>query len=78
MVLKSTVAVGAQIDLTSVVVNEITLVGSRCGRFNPALDYLATGVDLSPLIAATYPIEDGLAAFEKASESESLKVMINF
>ena len=78
LVLKSTLADNQKIDLSPVVVNEITIIGSRCGLFQPALNYLATGVDLSPLITAVYPIDKGLEAFETANTKESLKVMIRF
>jgi len=78
VVLKSTIAADQKIDLSSVVVNEITIVGSRCGLFQPALDYLASGVDLSTLITAIYPIEKGVEAFEVAETKGILKVMIEF
>ncbi len=78
IVLKSTIASNQQIDLAPVVINEITIVGSRCGLFRPALDYLATGVDLSPLITAVYPIDKGLEAFEHACTKGSLKVLLDF
>jgi threonine dehydrogenase-like Zn-dependent dehydrogenase len=78
LVLKSTIAADQKIDLAPVVVNEITIIGSRCGLFQPALDYLATGVDLSTLITAIYPVEKGLEAFEAAKTRGSLKVMIRF
>jgi alcohol dehydrogenase len=78
VVLKSTIAADQKTDLAPVVVNEITIVGSRCGLFKPALDYLETGVDLSPLVQAIYPIDKGLEAFEAAKTKGSLKVMIEF
>ena len=78
LVLKSTIASNQQIDLAPVVINEITIVGSRCGLFQPAIDYLATGVDLSPLIMAVYPIDKGLEAFDLACTKGSLKVLIDF
>ena len=78
VVLKSTLATDQKIDLAPVVVNEITIVGSRCGLLKPALDYLATGVDLSPLITTVYPIDKGLEAFEAAKRKGNLKVMIQF
>jgi threonine dehydrogenase-like Zn-dependent dehydrogenase len=76
VVLKSTIASDQKIDLTPVVVNEITIVGSRCGLFQPAIDYMKTGVDLSAIIQAVYPIEKGIEAFEAAMKKGSLKVMI--
>jgi threonine dehydrogenase-like Zn-dependent dehydrogenase len=78
LVLKSTIAADQKIDLAPVVVNEITIVGSRCGLFQPALNYLSSGIDLSPLITAIYPVEKGLEAFDVAKTKGSLKVMISF
>ena len=78
LVLKSTLASNQQFDMNSVVINEITIVGSRCGLFQPALDYLATGVDLSQMVTAIYPIEKGLEAFQTAKTKEALKVLIDF
>jgi alcohol dehydrogenase len=78
VVLKSTIAANQQIDLAPVVVNEITIVGSRCGVFKPALDYLKTGVDLSPIVQAVFPIEKGVEAFKLAQTRGSLKVMVDF
>ncbi len=66
LVLKSTLASDQQIDLSPVVVNEITVVGSRCGLFQPAVDYLATGVDMQPLITAVYPADRAMEAFGHA------------
>jgi threonine dehydrogenase-like Zn-dependent dehydrogenase len=79
IVLKSTVARAREMNLTPVVVNEITLVGSRCGPFAPALRALAMGeVDVKPLITAVYGIDDVLEAFERAGEKDSLKVLVDF
>lgn len=78
LALKSTIAADQKIDLAPVVVNEITIVGSRCGLFKPALDYLETGVDLSGLITSIFPIERGIEAFETARSKGSLKVLITF
>ena len=78
VVLKSTIASNQKVDLTPVVVNEITIVGSRCGLFQPAIDYLKTGVDLSQLISGIYPIEQGIEAFEAARAKGNLKVLIDF
>lgn len=78
LVLKSTLASDQQIDLSPVVVNEITVVGSRCGLFQPAVDYLATGVDMQPLITAVYPADKAMEAFEHARRKGTLKVLIEF
>ena len=78
LVLKSTFADDVTLDLSSVVVDEVTLVGSRCGPFAPALRLLAEGlVDPTPMIAARYALAEGLAAMEKAAEHGILKVLIS-
>jgi len=78
LVLKSTYAGKLAIDVSSLVVDEITLVGSRCGPFAPALELLATGkVDVEPLIEHRFPLAQGLAAFEKAAEPGVLKVLLD-
>jgi threonine dehydrogenase-like Zn-dependent dehydrogenase len=78
LVLKSTYAGLLTIDASSLVVDEITLVGSRCGPFAPALELLRTGqVDVQPLIHAHYPLFDGLAAFEQAQQRGVLKVLLD-
>jgi threonine dehydrogenase-like Zn-dependent dehydrogenase len=60
------------------VVDEVTLVGSRCGPFKPALRLLAAGlVDTESMIHGRYGLADGLAAFEKAAESGVLKVLVS-
>ncbi len=77
LVMKSTYAGKLTFDASSLVVDEITLVGSRCGPFAPALRLLADGaVDVAPLIDATYPLGDGLAAFEHAARRGTLKVLL--
>ncbi|MEB3182493.1 MAG: alcohol dehydrogenase catalytic domain-containing protein [Nostocaceae cyanobacterium] len=77
MVLKSTYAGNLSLDASSLVVDEITLIGSRCGPFTPALELLAKGeVDVQPLIQARYPLSDGLAAVERAKQKGVLKVLL--
>lgn len=78
VVLKSTHHGPTELQMATVVVNEVTIVGSRCGRFGPAIDLLAGGaVDVSDLITARFPLESGVAAFAKAAEASSMKVIIN-
>jgi threonine dehydrogenase-like Zn-dependent dehydrogenase len=78
LVLKSTYAGQLTFDASSLVVDEITLIGSRCGPFPAALDLLASGqVDVEPLIHARYPLSEGLAAFERASTKGVLKVLLD-
>ncbi len=78
LVLKSTYAGDLQVNFSSVVVDELTLVGSRCGPFAPALQLLASGrVDPRPLIAQRLCLSQGLAAFEAASQPGMLKVLLS-
>lgn len=76
VVLKSTHQGSTPLEISQIVVNELTIVGSRCGRFRPAIDLLAGGVDLSPLISRRFPLEEGLRAFEEAAAPESMKVIL--
>lgn len=78
LVLKSTYAGNLSFDASSLVVDEITLIGSRCGSFKPALELLAQEkVDVKPLIHAHYPLTEGLAAFERAQSRGVLKVLLD-
>lgn len=79
LVLKSTYANSKiPVDLSQLVVNEITVVGSRCGPFEPALQLLNQGrVHVLPLIHAWYSLDDGLTAFEHAGRRGVLKVLIS-
>jgi threonine dehydrogenase-like Zn-dependent dehydrogenase len=77
LVLKSTYAGDLTLDASALVVDEITLVGSRCGPFAPAVGLLAGGtIDVTPLIHARYALEDGLNAFEHAAKPGVLKVLL--
>ncbi len=77
LVLKSTYHGSIAADLSSVVVDEVQLVGSRCGPFPAALRLLARGlVDVAPLIEAVYPLEEALAALEHAGRRGALKILI--
>ena len=59
------------------VVDEITLIGSRCGPFAPALRLLEQGlVEVTPLIHARYPLSEALTAFERAARPGTLKVLV--
>lgn len=79
LVLKSTVAASKEFNLAPIVIDEITVLGSRCGQFPPALRLLQSGkINLKPLISATYPIDDAIEAFEKNKERDVLKVLIKF
>ncbi|MFN5059352.1 MAG: MDR/zinc-dependent alcohol dehydrogenase-like family protein [Chloroflexota bacterium] len=75
LVMKSTVAAETQLDLTMLVVDEIQLIGSRCGPFPAALRLLQRGlIETAPLITATYSLDDAMAAF--AASRGALKVLL--
>ncbi len=77
LILKSTYAGNLNLDASSLVVDEITLIGSRCGPFAAALEVLAKEqVDVQPLIHARYPLTEGIAAFEHAQNRGVLKVLL--
>lgn len=78
LVLKSTVANAPAIDLSPLVINEIHVVGSRCGPFGPALAALADGsVSVEPLISGRYTLDQAEAALGKAGENGVLKILID-
>jgi threonine dehydrogenase-like Zn-dependent dehydrogenase len=78
LVMKSTYAGELTVNASSLVVDEITLVGSRCGPFAPALALLEKGtVDPRPLIQATYPLDEALRAIEHAQRPGTLKILID-
>jgi threonine dehydrogenase-like Zn-dependent dehydrogenase len=78
VVLKTTVAGEHRLDLARAVVDEITLLGSRCGPFAPALDALAAGrVAVEPLIDAVVPLEDGVDAFTRAATRGAGKILLD-
>jgi threonine dehydrogenase-like Zn-dependent dehydrogenase len=77
LVMKSTYAGDLTVNASSLVVDEITLVGSRCGPFAPALRLLAEGkIDPTDLIHARYPLREAVAAFEHAQRPGVLKVLV--
>lgn len=80
IILKSTYAFTNEtsgVDLTPVVVNEIRVVGSRCGPFGPALRLLSSGkIDPTILISHTYFLRDADKAFHRAAQKGVLKVLL--
>ena len=79
LVLKSTVATGKELNLAPIVIDEITVLGSRCGQFPPALRLLQSGkVDFSKLISGIYDVDKALEAFERNKEKDTLKVLLKF
>jgi threonine dehydrogenase-like Zn-dependent dehydrogenase len=77
IVMKSTYAGAATVDFSAFVVDEISLVGSRCGPIDAALRLLAAhAVDVRPLIDASLPLEDGEHALRLADEPGRMKVLL--
>ncbi len=77
VVLKTTLARPFEVDLSRAVVDEVTLVGSRCGNLQAALDLLAQGaVDPTPLVTARYPLAQADRALAHAGRPGVLKVVV--
>ncbi|MBI4880796.1 MAG: alcohol dehydrogenase catalytic domain-containing protein [Planctomycetes bacterium] len=77
VVLKSTCAAPHGTNLAPIVIDEVTVVGSRCGSLPAALELLAASrMPLAPLISARYPLAEGAAALARAAEPGVLKVLI--
>ncbi len=79
LVLKSTYEGLPEANLTRLVIDEIRLIGSRCGNFRAALDVLEAGlVDVEPLIEARYPFAEVAQAFDHAQQRGVFKVLLDF
>lgn len=79
LVLKSTVAADKPLNLAPIVIEEITVLGSRCGQFAPAVKFLEKKlVDLKPLIEKTFDAKDAIEAFEYSRQKGVLKVLLKF
>ena len=77
LVMKSTYHGNLTLNMSSIVVDEVTILGSRCGPFAPALRLLAQGeIDPRGLIADEFPLREGLKAFEQAAAPGKLKVLL--
>jgi threonine dehydrogenase-like Zn-dependent dehydrogenase len=77
VVLKSTIASRENLDLTPTIINEITLIGSRCGLFKPAIDALATGkISVDSMIDSIFSLEKFEDAIIYAKKSDTLKVFL--
>ncbi len=77
IVLKSTYAEPATIDLAPVVINEVRLVGNRCGPFAEALRLLAERrVEVDEMITAEFPLAQGVEALAAAAQPEHIKVLL--
>ena len=77
LVMKSTYKGEMSVNFSSIVVDEINLIGSRCGPFEPALRLMESRqVDPTVLIADEFKLEEALKAFERAAETGVLKVLV--
>jgi threonine dehydrogenase-like Zn-dependent dehydrogenase len=77
MVLKSTYHGALELHAAPLVVNEITVVGSRCGPFPPAIQLLAQQlIDVHALIEKVVPFEQAMRAFQLAEQHGTLKVIL--
>lgn len=78
IVLKTTVAHPTALEMSVPVINEIRIIGSRCGPFRPALESLnASAVSVTPLISEAYTLDEGIHALRRASAREVMKVLIH-
>lgn len=78
VIMKSTVHGLVGFDSAPAIVNEITLVGSRCGRFEPALQLLRSGrVRVDHLISEVLPLKQAPLAFRRAARRGALKVLLD-
>lgn len=78
IVLKTTIAGPSTQDLSLPVINEVRVIGSRCGPFRPALEALALGnVEVRPLISESYPLSDGVYALNRASDPGIMKIILH-
>lgn len=78
IIMKSTIQGDIAIDTAPIIVNEITLIGSRCGRFEPAIELLKNReIDVRPMISAKFPLEQAEEAFTLAATPGVLKVLLS-
>ena len=77
LVLKSTFVPDKAIDLSPIVINEIQIIGSRCGPFEEAIRALESGqVSTAGMITGRYKLKDGIEAFHAASQPEHIKIKL--
>ena len=78
LVLKTTVAGTQTLSLAPIVIDEITVVGSRCGPFPPAIHALnERRIDVESLVECTYSLDDAIVAFERAKTTPTLKLLLD-
>ncbi len=78
IVLKSTYHGQVLVDMTKLVIHEISVIGSRCGPFAPALRLLAGSmINVEPLIHGRFSLTEGIKAMKHASQPGTLKILLN-
>ncbi len=78
VVLKTTCAEGFQLDAVGAVVNEVRILGSRCGPFRPALEALAMGtIETRPMISECYPLSEAVRAMARADDPDVMKIILH-
>ncbi len=77
LIAKSTVHGAVPVDMAAIIVNEITIVGSRCGLFEPAIELLTSGrVRVDEMISDHFELADAAGAFDRAAQNGVLKVLL--
>ena len=77
VVLKTTIAAQHQVQLAPIVIDEVRIIGSRCGPFPRAIDALARrGIDVRPLIEAEFPLDRAPEAFQAAARQGARKILL--
>lgn len=77
IIIKSTFHGKGNSNLTPIVVDEVHVIGSRCGPFPPALEHLAADPSVTQgLVSAVYPLEDAFTAFQHARRHDALKILL--
>ena len=77
LILKSTIASKHEVSLAPIVINEINVIGSRCGPFEDALAALAEKrVSVTPLIDKIYSLADGVEALRHAARADAKKILL--
>jgi len=77
LILKTTIAGATSLPLALPVINEVTIVGSRCGPFRPALEALTMGsVRVEPMVSEIYPLAEAARAIERAADKDTMKVLL--
>lgn len=78
IILKTTCETGFHLNAVDTVVNEVRIIGSRCGPFRPALEALTMGtVETRPMISESYPLENAVQALVRAEDPDVMKIILH-